>query len=292
MKTLASGLQDHLDTRSTTLALCWKVTRRDGTVQGFTEHDNDLTFDGVTYEAASGFTASQMQQSLGLSSDNLNVDGALSSDTINDADLAAGQYDNAEVELLWVNWQDTDERVTLDRGHIGEVARMETAFSAEFRSLTDQLNQSTGRQYQRTCDAVLGDSRCGIDLTSGSYKGTGAVSSVDGRTFVVSGLSGFASGFFIGGVLTFTDGANSGLSFEVRSHDGTTIVLWDIPPETVAVSTAFTVTAGCDHTAATCKATFSNLANFRGFPHIPGNDILTSYASNEDEDMDGGSFFS
>lgn len=291
MKNLPTGMQDHLDTGATTMALCWKVTRRDGTVQGFTEHDEDITFDGVTFEAASGFTASRVAQSLGLAADNLNVEGALSSDTINEDDLAAGEYDNAAVVLYTVNYNDLSQFVILDRGQIGEVERKEVGFSAEFRSLTDRLNQRTGRQYQRTCDAVVGDARCGVNLGSGSYSTTGAVSSASGRTLVVSGLGSFASGFFDGGVLTFTSGDNDDIAIQVKTHSGTTLVLWEVPPQTVAAATTFSITAGCDKTPATCKAKFSNFANFRGFPHIPGNDLITSYASNEDEVMDGGSFF-
>lgn len=310
MKDLAPGLQAHLDTRSTTMALCWKITRRDGLVQGFTEHDSDLTFGGefaldfitdeyafdagqpVTYLASSGFTASRMQQSLGLAPDNLNVDGALSSDTINEDDLAAGLYDNAEVALFWVNWENTAERITMDAGNIGEVERRETAFSAEFRSMVHRLNQKGGRLYQRSCDAILGDARCKVDLTSGSFRGTGDLAAgSSGRNLVLTGIGAFASGFFTYGVLAFTTGANAGLRFEVKSHVGTAVKLWEIPPEAVAIGDDFTITAGCAKDAGMCKVKFSNLANFRGFPHIPGNDILSDYPREDDETLDGGSYF-
>ena len=56
MKQLSPSLQSHLDTGATTLAWCWRVTRGDGAVLGFTDHDRDLTFDGTTFEAATGFT--------------------------------------------------------------------------------------------------------------------------------------------------------------------------------------------------------------------------------------------
>lgn len=290
-KALSAGLQAHLDTRSTTMALCWKVTRRDGAVQGFTEHDEDITFDSVTYIASSGFTASRMQQALGLAPGNLNVEGALSSDTINADDLAAGAYDHAEVVLYWVNWNDVSERVVLEKGNVGEVARQETAFSAEFRSLIDKLNQTTGHVYQRSCDAVVGDARCGVDLTNASFKATGTITSALGRALVVSGIGSFDDGFFTYGVLTFTSGENDGLSFEVKSHVGSSLTLWDIPPETVANGDGYAVTAGCGKDAATCKAKFSNFVNFRGFPHIPGNDLLQAYPREEDENLDGGSLF-
>jgi len=290
-KTLVAGLQAHLDTKSTTMALCWKIVRRDGLVQGFTEHDEDMVFDGVTYLASSGFTSSRMEQNLGLAPSNLNVDGALSSSTINEDDLAKGRYDNADVSLYWVNWNNVAQRVTLEVGNIGEIVRRETFFSAEFRSLAHRLNQKTGRIYQRSCDAVLGDARCGVDLTSPSYKGTGAITSASGRNLVVSGIGAFADKFFTYGVLTFSSGLNNGLAFEVKSHIGTAIVLWDIPPETVAGADGFTITAGCPKDAETCRTKFNNLANFRGFPFIPGNDILPSYPREEDETLDGGSYF-
>ena len=104
MKTISEDLQSHLNSGVTTLCWCWKITRNDGAVQGFTDHDTDLAFDGVTYEAASGFTASEVQSSLGLAVDNLTVVGALNSSTINEADLAAGLYDDASIEIWRVNW--------------------------------------------------------------------------------------------------------------------------------------------------------------------------------------------
>ena len=78
VKTLSLGLQAHLDGRATKMCYCWKLTRTDGVVQGFTDHDNPLSFDSVTYIAYAGFTATQVAQSLGLAVDNLEVEGALS----------------------------------------------------------------------------------------------------------------------------------------------------------------------------------------------------------------------
>ena len=79
MRQLPAALQSALDSGTTTLCWCWKLTTRDGAVLGFTDHDRDLDFDGVTYRATTGFTASDMQSSLGLNVDNLEVAGALSS---------------------------------------------------------------------------------------------------------------------------------------------------------------------------------------------------------------------
>lgn len=291
-KDLAPGLQAHLDTGATTMAYCWRVDRRDGLVQGFTEHDEDLTFDGLTYLASSGFTASRLQQSLSLAPDNLNVDGALSSETINEHDLAGGLYDNAEVTLFWVNWQDVAQRVIMERGNIGEVTRRETAFSAEFRSLLHKLNQKGGRVYQRTCDAILGDGRCTVATSDPAFSASGAVVSVaNGRTLSLSGISGFAPGAFTYGLLTFTGGDNDALRYEVKSHGPGIVTLWDRPAYPVTAGDTFSLVVGCAKDAETCRVKFDNIANFRGFPHIPGNDILSEYPREDSETLDGGSFF-
>ncbi len=105
MRELPAGLQSHLDSGAATMCWCWRLTRRDGVRLGFTDHDRDLTFDGTTFAASTGFTATQMKESVGLNIDNLNAVGALTSATLNEDELAAGVFDDAGVELFRVNWQ-------------------------------------------------------------------------------------------------------------------------------------------------------------------------------------------
>lgn len=295
-KVLASGLQSHLDTGVTTMVYCWRITRSDGIVQGFTEHDKDLTFGGDTYIASSGFSGSKINSELGLSVDNLDAEGALSADTINEDDLAAGRYDAAVVELIWANFQDLNQRETLLKGSIGEVKRGETAFNAELRSLSHKLQQSSGRVYRRFCDADLGDARCGLDVTGASFSSTGTVSSVtSNRVLVVTGLSPNETGFYSQGLITFTSGDNSGLSIPVKVHSVvggvTQVVMWEPTPFTLVGSTTFSIVAGCDKRAETCKTVFNNMVNFQGFPFIPGNDLLQASPSQGAANQDGGSRF-
>lgn len=295
-KILAAGLQTHLDGGSTTLVYCWRVTRTDGTVQGFTEHDEDLTFDSTTFLASSGFSGTKINSELGLSVDNMNAEGALSSDTINEDDLAAGRYDAAVVELFWVNFEDVAQRETLLKGAIGEVKRSRTAFSSELRSLTHKLQQKTGRTYRRFCDADLGDSRCGINLSSASYSSTGTVSSVtDNRVLIVTGLSPDTDDFYSLGKLTFTSGDNNDLTIPIKNYSksGSTlqVVLWEPAPFTITGGTTFDIFAGCDKRSTICQSKFSNIANFQGFPHIPGNDALQAYPVQGGANQSGGSRF-
>lgn len=293
MKAVPAALQAHLDTGATTLAWCWKLTRSDAQVFGFTDHDRDLAFDGTTYEAATGFTTTEIRAVTGLAVDNLDVSGALRSDRLNEKDLAAGLFDDAAIEVWRVNWADTSQRLLMLKGSIGEVRRGRLSFNAEVRGLAHYLQQERGRLYQFGCDATLGDARCGIDLSAFTAAGEVAVVR-DQRTFVVAGpVTSFAADHFTRGLLTWTSGANAGRSMEVKRHSkaGDTIVieLWQRMSENAAVGDDFSVSAGCDKQLSTCKAKFDNVINFRGFPHMPGNDFVTSYPNSDDPVKDGSS---
>lgn len=282
MKSLSPELQAHLDSGATTLCTCWKLTRRDGLVLGFTDHDRALSFDGVAFEAVSGMTATAMETTAGLSVDNLDVLGALTSGRLSEADLAAGLFDDAEVEIWRVNWQAPAQRVLLRKGHLGEVSRGRGEFRAEVRGLAHRLNQPVGRIYQYTCDAEIGDVRCGVDLTAPAFRGTGTVTALrDARILEAAGLDGYAAGWFTAGLLTVSDGPNAGLALEVRRHwreDAATLLeVWQALPAGLDPGTGVTVSAGCDKSFATCKAKFANHLNFRGFHLMPGNDFVTSY---------------
>jgi uncharacterized phage protein (TIGR02218 family) len=280
MKELESGLAAHIATGATTLCWCWRLVRRDGTVQGFTDHDCDVLFDGTTFEAASGMTASEMRESVGLSVDNLEVTSAVTSDRLDEEDLAAGLYDDAAVEIFRVNWTAPDQRVLMRSGNLGEVKRSGAVFAAEVRGLAHRLGETKGRLFQYGCDADLGDARCGVDLDNPAFHGSGAIVSVlSPRRFTVSGLASFQDAWFTHGLLTFTSGAATGQAIEVKSH-GTaagvvTIEIWSRARLPLTPAQTFTVTAGCDKRVETCHAKFANVANFRGFPDMPGNDFLT-----------------
>lgn len=283
MKELSAALAAHLATGATTLCWCWRLSRRDGTRQGFTDHDRDLVFDGTTFEAAAGFTASEIRDQVGLSVDNLEVTGAVSSERLAEADLAAGLYDDAGVEIFRVNWQNPAERVLMRAGSLGEVKRSGPAFAAEIRGLAHYLQQPRGRVFQYTCDADLGDQCCTIDLANPAYSGTGAiVSATSARRFTASSLDTFESEWFTQGLVTFTSGAASGQKLEVKRHTNAggvvTLELWQPAREPLAAGQTFSVTAGCNKHLETCKARFANALNFRGFPHMPGNDFLARIA--------------
>jgi uncharacterized phage protein (TIGR02218 family) len=275
-------LQAKLDSGATTLARCWVLTRRDGVVQGFTDHDRDINVDGVTCRAGTGLSASEATQQLGLAVTSTEAAGALAADTLNEDDLAAGRYDAASVAVHLVDWSEPALRVLLANGVLGEVRRDGFAFTAELRGLAHRLAEDSGRRYTATCAADLGDARCTVDLDNAAFTGSGTIAALTAiSSFTVSGLGSFADGWFTAGKITWTSGANAGLAMEVKRHrnDGTTVTidLWQAMAEPLAAGDTFTVTAGCDKRFATCRDRFANAVNFRGFPHVPGNDFIVAY---------------
>ena len=292
MKILSPALQAHLDDGTTTLSWCWRISRADGATLGFTDHDRVLIFDGTAFEPESGFAASEIRSGSDLAVDAQDATGVLTSDRITETDILDGRWDNAEVELWRVNWADTTQRVLMRRGAVGQIRRGRMAFVAEVRSLAHVLGQTVGRTFQAGCDAALGDARCGIDLDNFAYKGSGVITDIfRDRAFLTSGLAGFEAGWFTSGTLTWTSGANAGRIAEVLGHDLAdsiaTLTLLEAPVRPIAEGDSFVARAGCDKRIATCGAKFANTANFRGFPHIPGQDAVLRYAS-QDGNHDGG----
>lgn len=282
----------HLQATATTLCYCWRVSLRDGTVLGFTDHDRALVVDGAEFAPETGFSASEARRSEGLGIDTADVEGVLSSDRITEKDILDGRYDGATVETLIVNWREPGEFAVLTRATIGKMTRADDRFVAELESFGRGLDLVSGRLVGRNCDAELGDARCGVGLAGPIFTGSGEVVSFNGQDqMLVAGLDAYAGGWFANGVLSWTSGASAGRTERVVDfrHDtaGTTLVIWPSFAAQPAPGDTFSVVAGCDKRFATCKAKFANALNFRGFPHLPGNDSAYSYVT-PDGAFDGG----
>ncbi len=288
-----SGLKAHLASGATTVCRAWALTRRDGVVLGFTDHDRDLAFEGVNFRAASGLTARALQQGTGLAVDNTEALGALSDAGLTEADILAGRYDGAEVRLWQVNWADVAAREMLFRGSVGEITRTGGAFRAELRGLTEMLNQPRGRVFQRDCSAVLGDGQCRVDTGLPVFSVIAVIEAVEeDRLFRLSGAEGFASRWFDYGRLTVLTGAAAGLTGMVKNDrkqpGGRIVEVWQSFGVPVAAGDQCRIEAGCDKKLATCREKFDNILNFRGFPHIPGEDWMIAFPANGKRN-DGGS---
>ena len=138
---------------------------------GVTEHDRVLSVDGVDYEPGGALTAGQVSSSSGLAPGQAEAAGALSSEAISEADISAGLWDRARVDVFRVDWSNTALKVHVWSGWFTEVTRGELGFEAELVSLKTDLERPVGRVYSRRCSAVLGDAQCGVDLDNPDFAG-------------------------------------------------------------------------------------------------------------------------
>lgn len=295
MLSASENMRFKLDRAVTTFCHCWRLARRDGHLMGFTDHDGDLTFGGVTYYANAGLTASELENSASLATSVREAVGALTDDSLNESDLQNGLYDGATVESWLVDWSAPEDRLLLDVATIGEVRRDDIAFTAELRSVAHIFDQPQGRAFQRNCSANIGDTHCKINLDAPAYSRQATVVSAQIDLLMTTLDHAVPDGFFTNGSARFDSGVNAGANLAIRSHrqdaGQTVIALWTPTGKLTQTGDTLALTAGCDKRPETCQTTFSNIVNFRGFPHMPGNDRVIATPGAREVAMDGGSLF-
>ncbi|WP_174275093.1 DUF2163 domain-containing protein [Sphingomonas bacterium] len=260
----------------TSIALCWRLDRRDGVAIGFTSHDRDLAIDGLVYRAAPGMTPSAVSVSDGFEVDTLDVSGALTSDAITAGDMAAGRWDGAAARLFAVDWRDPGGgSLHLTRGELGDVAIRDGAFSAELRGPTALLERLVVERTSPECRASLGDRRCRVDMAPRTR--FARIVAVGDATTVTVDATEPEAGAYGYGRIDWIEGANSGMASLIAGSDGATIMLREPAPFAVEIGGLVRLREGCDRALATCRDRFANAINFRGEPYLPGNDLLTRY---------------
>lgn len=163
MREIPDELAARIESGAATLCHVWIVERVDGARLGFTDHDRALSIDGVACGAASGWSQGAAETAQGLAAGSLAVAGVLDDARIVEADVAAGLWDRAAVSLWRVDWRRPDLKVLVGRGRLSRIRREGEGFTAEIEGPLAALDRVVGRTYGRTCDAVLGDARCGVD---------------------------------------------------------------------------------------------------------------------------------
>lgn len=260
----------------TTLVFCWRIDRRDGVTLGFASLDHDLWIDGLLYRASPGMRPSAVAATDGLEIGTLDIAGALSSAAIREEDLAAGRWDGARLRLMAVDWTaPEDSPVLLARGELGEIEMRDGAFSAELKGPAALLERPVVEATSPECRATLGDRRCRVDLAP-RCRMLRVAEVIDAETIDLDAEEPEPNAYGYGR-LRWVTGANSGLESAVLRSDGARIWLREPPPFEAVAGMMVLLVEGCDRSFATCRDRFSNMANFRGEPHLPGADLLTRY---------------
>jgi uncharacterized phage protein (TIGR02218 family) len=280
MKTLTTSLQNALESHASTLCTCWKITRSDGVILGFTSHTTDLLIAGVNYSGKTGFTPTAIASSSDLSVDNLDLEGLLKDGGITEEDIRAGVYDYADVLVFMVDYSNpTGGTIIVRRGNIGELTLRDGIYVSEIRGLAQRLARVFMRTYTPDCDAQVFDERCRASKIGFTNSVTITEVTVPYSQFKVS-ISGTARavGYFNGGLIVFTSGLANGRSMEIKEHlVNNEMILFLGSSFNLAVGDTATMERGCDKKLETCRDIFDNVDNFRGFPHIPGTDKLLQY---------------
>lgn len=261
-----------LDGELTTLALCWRVERRDGVTIGLTAHDRDIPCDGVVYRAAPGMVPSAIIRGAGLDPASMDVRGALTSEAISEQDLLAGRWDGARVAIFACDWTDPTNQVALGEGTIGAVETRDGALTAELRGTMAELERPVVEETSPECRAALGDRRCRVAMAG--RKRMAMVTRIEGNRLTLDTVEPAANSYGHGN-LRWLSGPNSGLEEAILRSDGALVTLgrpphFDAPRRVLLIE-------GCDKTLATCAGRFGNALNFRGEPYLPGIDLLTRY---------------
>lgn len=292
MKTIPAAARAHLDGESTTLAYCWRVEKKDGSMILGTDHDVDVAVTvgehaGV-YLAGSNITASDNRSTATSSVDNMEVVGAFQRQNttldVSIADIESGNLDNVPVTLFVCNWQAPDDWQIIARyGYLGEISRdSDGKYNTELRGLKQILTQVFLRTYSTKCQVKrFCDSECTLDILDFTYGAT-VTAVTNRRRFDISFGAGSPSPFataFRGGELVFVTGDNAGFLREVKLDDVDGVLghisLWENFPENIQIGDTLTIARGCDRLDSTCKA-YGNILNFRGYGiFIEGNDALT-----------------
>jgi uncharacterized phage protein (TIGR02218 family) len=252
------------------------LRRRDGAVLTLTDHDRDVSFAGETFRADPGMTLLAFERTADLAPDHASVETAGS---IGFSDVQNGLWSGARAELWKLDAGSPAARLLLLVGTAGQIEREGERVNIELRSSAEILAASTGRLYRRSCSARLGDTRCGIDLdVPGSRAACQVLHSYD--LTVELATDAISARALANGRLGFTSGQLAGTERAIKtarlSGEGRTLVtLWEALPASPTVGDAAVLTIGCDKSFAVCRSRFANAVNFRGFPHIPGLDVLS-----------------
>lgn len=279
MKSISAALSAHLDQEVTTLASCWKVVRKDGQEFFFTDHDQDIVFEGDTYEAESSYDRTAVANGSDMGVDNMDVAGILDSDKISELDMRNGLFNRADVYVFIVNWSNPSQgALAVRRGWFGEVSLTDTGkFTTEIRGLAQALSHNFIEVYSAECRADFCDSRCKLSITTFEFPAVVENSASRDHLVIVAGAAIPSQGINPG-TIRFVDGENAGRVIEIIGYNATTRTLELFEPVgyPITAGTNLVLAPGCDGSLTRCKF-YNNVINRRAEDYVPGNDELMSY---------------
>jgi len=240
---------------------------------GATDRDEDIVTGGIEYKVSLGYTPSNLDTDNDLAPGNSEVEGFLSSIGVNRSLIENGVFDNAFLEWMLYD-SDTDTVVkTILSGYWGQCQMFNNRYVAEFRSLSQVLQNPVVELISRTCKATFCDAKCGLDIATYTRSGIVTAANIDKLYFEASAITETDNFFKYGYVIWKSGNNDNGESEVAQSDENGNFRLFEPASYSIHVGDTFHLVEGCDKLKSTCIG-FSNIVNFRGMPDLPGDSYV------------------
>ncbi len=238
---------------------CFKISRSDGITLGFTDSQDDVVLDGLTYYSSSVIHRSAIESSSDISPDNLEITGILDHQVICQIDIIEGRYDGATIEISLFD-RATGSKTKLKNGIIGAIKTDKGLFIAEVHTIIEAFEKNIGQVYSCMCRANLGDARCAVNLAD--FTSDGVIKEYDGSRLTYD-LIDKPNGYFTSGFLIFDDFPKK---HHIYRHFGKIFII--DRGLTLKKGMKFKAFPGCDKSLSSCCSKFNNAINFQAEPYI------------------------
>ena len=258
--------------------LCLRIVPVTGSPIYLTDYPRDLVMSGHTYLSTSGYQFTGYAGTAGFSPASIDIEGIAGASGLSRAAVGSGLFDGARCYVFATSWAaPVEDQEPVVAGIFGKATLLDDRFQIGGVSLIDALNQSVGQTYGAQCPKVFCGTEyagCGVSLAANTV--TGTLTSVSSASVFTDSARSEASDTFGAGTIQFTSGPNAGLkALEIKSFAAGVITTFEPFYYLPVAGNAYSMVRGCRKRLTDCQArwngsgTFSNVANFGGFPWIP-----------------------
>lgn len=173
MKTIPSALQ--ADIEAGYIASLLLVTLADGTVYGYTDHDNPLTVDSQLYTPTVGSATLKLNLTTDASVSNQDVT-SIWTPIISEQAVLEGKYDFAKISVSLASWKNPQYgSVSMFAGRIGKIVYQDKGFTATAFSNMWNLNQNIGIEFTANCRHKFGATQDPQGVAGCNYNASGQI---------------------------------------------------------------------------------------------------------------------
>lgn len=238
----------------------------------FTDHQFDITIGITTYVASNAVEVSAIESTTGGIAQNaelkINYVGTLSRDQV-----LSGLMDDALFLIDLVDWSHPEAgSLRLLTGTLQRKSMSDIHYGQWYvKGQLAQLDGIIGEVYSAECRNILGDARCGVDLSlfTEDFSVSTVLAGYEYTRFTCSVTGSRDEGFFTLGTASFGVGAEK---FEILRDTGTstrTIILAVPRNQIISFGDLGELVAGCDKRHTSCLNKFDNVLRMRAEPFKP-----------------------